>query len=138
MKKVKLLKEIQLYCRGGKHTGKKLGVVKFEEGREPYYYIIKSSSSDQLFRLPQYKNLIAVSTTILDDLRKLNVNKLIFYLCLGGGLGRDDFYIVTTRHEFERGELLNWDDKQMAIDYSSKIRHYEFPISLQESLKEEK
>ena len=83
--------------------------------------------------MPKYRNLLPISTTILDDLKKLNVNKIIGYLCLGG----DSFRVVATRTDFEKGELLSFDDSQRALDMTKLMRHYVFPTTLQESLENE-
>lgn len=124
----RVIQEVRLYCKAGKNSGKQLGIVKFLDGGDSYYYLMKRTSSGQLFKLPKYKDLLPVSTTIIEDLKKLKVEKLIFYLCL-----KDDFFfIVVPRKDFEEGELLTFDDEQLAVRIPKYPRHYEFPKGLNE------
>ena len=126
--KQKIIRKIQLYCKKGMNRGKPLGKVIYEKDKEPYYYYTRMSQSEQMFRLEKYKNLLPISTTILDDLKKLKVNKTIGRITLSTGT----FFIVATRKEFEEGETLMFDDVQKAIRYDTRIKHDEFPKELKE------
>lgn len=108
-----VIKRIPVYVRKGKNAGKQAGMIYFERNKEPYYFVRKNFRSSQILQHPKHIGKLPISTTIIEDLKKYYVTKIVFMI-----IGYDNagsFYIVVPLKDYDNAPLEEWDDPQRYV-----------------------
>ena len=108
-----IVKRIPIFVKKGRNQGKKAGMIYFERNKPPYYYIIKNYKSGQIYQHPRHIGKLPISTTILDELKDNNVDRIVFMIVGFDNAG--SFYIVVPLSDYDNAPEENYDDPQRFV-----------------------
>jgi len=120
--KGKVRKQIPIFCKQGRNSGKQTGEVIYRDGSLPYYSVDKRFKKDHIYHIKKYAQYFQISVHILEELEKLGVVNVVANII---GLEKKSFYIVVPLKDFLKSKIeTKFDDKQKVVYYSEYPRIY--------------
>jgi len=118
-----------IYVKKGRNIGRIIGYVHFPINKERYFYVEKYYNRRQIMIKPEYQGYQYLSTTAIEDLKKLECYKIIYRLI---DYEAKSFCVIFTLNEIEQGRVVEWDDSQYQFSWKNKPRIYSEQMNLGE------
>jgi len=131
----KIIKTRPTYVKAGRNFGKQAGDIIWEEGLEPYYFVVKNYSSRQIFFKPELLEYQFISKDIIEeDLIPEKVVNVVFKII--NFEWKKIFFIYIPLKEFiESKKVIKYDDVQVGVLWKDRPRLYCNQAKLREFIK---